>query len=72
LLKKTKKDAEKLIIGGVVLGVGADVVGKVGGPTGGITAVSKFQPTYGALMGAGTALDMVRKLEGKKKKKRKR
>ena len=71
MLKKAKKGAVELTKTGVVLGVGADVVGKVGGPTGGITAMSKFQPTYGALMGAGTALDMVKGLEGKKRKKRK-
>jgi len=70
-MKKTKKKAVGLIKTGIVLGVGADVVTRVGGPTGGITTLSRFQPVIGTALGAGTAMDLVKGLNPKKRKRKK-
>jgi len=72
MVKKARKHATELVKTGLVLGVGADVVHRVGGPTGGITTLSKFQPVIGTTIGAGTVLRTLKELQPKKKKRRKK
>jgi len=54
----------------MILGVGSNVVAATGGNPAGLTAMSSMMPSVGTAMGAGMALDALRGLDSKKKKKR--
>lgn len=78
--KKRKKYLGSVIDitkGGVALGVGAEVVGEVGGETGAFTKIGAFMPAMGTVIGAGFVVDALHELKGvsripKKKKRRKK
>ena len=78
-MKKKKKDmgmagpAMGMVTGGVVLGVGSQVVSGVGGSTaasagGGLVTAASFMPTMGVAIGAGLTLEQVKKLQKKGKR----
>ena len=78
MAKRKKRDdlgfvrpAGSLVVGASVLGVGATVVSKVGGPTAGISAAASFLPVIGVTIGGGAALRQLRKLQNPRKRKRK-
>jgi len=66
--KKMYKDALNLTKTGIVLGVGADFVGKVGGNAAGLNTLSGYTPVMGTLAGSGTTLKMLGNLIPKKRK----
>lgn len=61
-----------IVIGGTILGVGATIVGRVGGPTGGISAAASFLPVIGVTVGGGLALRQLRRLQSQEGRKRRR
>jgi len=69
-----KKNAVGTAVGitatAVSLGVGAGVVGQTGGPTGGLTTFSRFQPTVGAVSGGGLVIQSLNNLIGTTKRRR--
>jgi len=50
---------------GMALGVGGTVIGKAGGSSAGITAVSGFMPAIGAISGSGAVFRQLKKLKKK-------
>jgi len=62
-MKKMKKDAEELITTGAVLGLGSNVISKVGGSTAGVAAYSGFMPMIATAKGAETALKSLKKMK---------
>ena len=45
-----------IVVGGSILGIGATLVAKTGGPTAGISAAASFLPVIGVTVGGGLAL----------------
>jgi len=62
--------ARDIVIGGSILGIGATVVARVDGPTGGISAAASFLPVIGVTVGGGLALRQLRRLQRQAKRKR--
>jgi len=67
--KKHIKNIMGLTVSGILLGVGAQAVGKAGGDTSAFTGISGFMPIVGTTMGAGMAFDELKSLNPKKKRK---
>ena len=66
------RPSRDLVVGASILGVGATVVSRVGGPTAGISAAASFLPVIGVTVGGGLALRQLRKLQGQTKRKRRK
>ena len=73
-MSKRKKgmvsDALALTTTGITLGVGANIISKVGGSTAGIASLSSFMPMIGTVKGAGYAIDALGELRIKKRRRR--
>lgn len=83
MVRKKNKDigiarpATQLLVGGVVLGVGSSIVGKIGGATAvnaqaGLTTVSSFLPVIGTGLGSFIVVRQLRNLEESIKRKRRK
>lgn len=59
-----------IVIGGSILGIGATVVARTGGPTAGISAAASFLPAIGVTVGGGLALRQLRLLQNQDKRRR--
>ena len=64
-MKKLRKDIFSMTGTGVALGVGGTVIGKAGGSSAGITAVSGFMPAIGAISGSSAVFRQLKKLKKK-------
>jgi len=71
-MKKLKKTILGMTKSGLVLGVGTQVVGRVGGETGGLANLSRALPKVGTIAGASTVMGMLPKIKTRKKRKRRR
>ena len=60
-----------IVVGGSILGIGATIVARTGGPTAGISAAASFLPVIGVTGGGGLALQQLRRLQGIEKRERK-
>lgn len=56
-----------IVVGGSILGIGATIVARTGGPTAGISAAASFLPVIGVTVGGGLALQQLRRLQGRKR-----
>ena len=65
------RPARDIVVGGSILGIGATVVARTGGPTAGISAAASFLPVVGVTVGGGLALRQLRNLQGQTKRKKK-
>lgn len=74
VFKKAKKNATDVLKTGVTLGVGSQVLGKVGSPQGqaAVGNLSKFLPIGSKVAGAGFAISATKMLVPKKTKKRRK
>ena len=70
-LKKARKASVELIKTSTILGVGAGVVTQAGGDAAGVGKFASYMPTIGSVLGAGTALDLLKEVKVKKRKKKK-
>jgi len=59
-----------IVVGASILGIGATVVARTGGPTAGISAAASFLPVIGVTVGGGLALRQLRSLQQQTKRKR--
>ncbi len=59
-----------IVVGGSVLGIGATIVARTGGPTAGISAAASFLPVMGVTIGGGLALKQLRKMQAQDKRRR--
>jgi|TARA_Y100000310_G_scaffold229236_1_gene231655 hypothetical protein len=66
------RPAKDMVIGASILGIGATVVTRTGGPVGGISAAASFLPILGAQVGGSVALRELRKLQNQDMRKRRR
>ena len=62
--------ARDIVVGASIFGIGASVVARTGGPTAGISAAASFLPVLGTTIGSGLALQHLRRLQGRTKRKR--
>jgi len=70
--RKAKRNVAGIVGTSVGLGVGASVVGGLGGNTAGLTSFGRFLPVAGTLGGASLALESVKGLTQKKKRRSRR
>lgn len=71
-LEEARTSAATLTVTAFGLGVGAQIVGRAGGPTGGLQTFGKFQPVIGTAVGAKTTAQLLDETESKNKKRSKR
>ena len=78
-MKRKKKDtgmagaALGMVAGGATLGIGAQVITQVGGPTAGyagagMTTMASFMPAMGSAYGAGLTVQQLKKLQKQSKR----
>ena len=61
----------ELVKTSVVLGTGASVVTQAGGNAAGVGKFASYMPTVGSVLGAGTAISLLKGIKVKKRKKKK-
>lgn len=69
LMKKYSETGLGITKASVVMGVGASAVHQAGGNAGGINAMANMMPTVGSVAGGGMAIQSLKMLDSKKKKK---
>lgn len=69
-MKKAKKTAKDMLVGGMALGVGASVAG--GHIGGAMTKISGAMPAIGSVVGAGMVVGSLKHLENAAKPKKKK